>query len=48
MFVVTDADTAAIHAVYRQSGELRRQFPSITHNRQARSRPLTRAKSGTS
>ena len=42
MFVVTDADAAAIRAVYQQSGEfaaaieLRRRFPGITDNRQAR------------
>ena len=42
MFVVTDADAAAIRAVYEQRGEfaaaieLRRQFPGITDNRQAR------------
>jgi hypothetical protein len=42
MFVVTEADAAAIRAVYQQRGEfaaaveLRRQFPGITDNRQAR------------
>ena len=41
MFVVTEAD-AAIRAVYQQSGEfsaaveLRRRFPGITDNAQAR------------
>jgi hypothetical protein len=53
MFVVSEAEAAAIRAVYEQRGEfaaaieLRRLFPGITHNRQARSRPLPRAKSGT-
>jgi len=38
MFVVTEADAAAIRAVYRQRGELsavielRRRFPGITDN----------------
>ena len=42
MFVVTDADAAAIRAVFRESGEfaaaveLRRLFPGITDNAQAR------------
>ena len=42
MFIVSDADAAAIRAVYEQSGELsaalelRRRFPGITDNRQAR------------
>ena len=42
MFVVTDADAAAIRAVYQQRGELsaalelRRRFPGITDNAQAR------------
>ena len=42
MFVVSDADAAAIRAVYEQSGELsaavelRRLFPGITDNTQAR------------
>ena len=42
MFVVTDADAAAIRAVFQQSGEfaaaieLRRRFPGIIDNRQAR------------
>ena len=42
MFVVTEADAAAIRAVYQQRGELsaavelRRRFPGITHNAQAR------------
>ena len=42
MFVVTEADAAAIRAVYERSGELsaavelRRRFPGITDNAQAR------------
>jgi hypothetical protein len=42
MFVVTEADAAAIRAVYEQCGEfaaaveLRRRFPGITDNAQAR------------
>ena len=42
MFVVTDADAAAIRAVFQQSGEfaaaveLRRLFPGVTDNAQAR------------
>jgi hypothetical protein len=42
MFVVTEAEAAAIRAVYEQHGEfsaameLRRQFPGITDNTQAR------------
>jgi len=42
MFVVTEADAAAIRAVYQQLGEfaaaveLRRRFPGITDNAQAR------------
>jgi hypothetical protein len=42
MFVVTEAEAAAIRAVYEQSGEfsaaveLRRLFPSITDTAQAR------------
>jgi hypothetical protein len=43
MFIVTEADAAAIHAVYEQRGEfaagaveLRRRFPGITDNTQAR------------
>ena len=42
MFVVTEADAAAIRAVYQQRGEfsaaveLRRRFPGITDNLQAR------------
>ena len=42
MFVVTEADEAAIRAVYQQRGEfaaaieLRRRFPGITDNAQAR------------
>jgi hypothetical protein len=42
MFVVTEADAAAIRAVYQQRGEfsaaveLRRRFPGITDNTQAR------------
>ena len=41
MFVVTEADEAAIRAVYQQRGEfaaaieLRRRFPGITDNVQA-------------
>jgi hypothetical protein len=42
MFVVTEADAAAIRASYEQRGEfaaaveLRRRFPGITDNAQAR------------
>jgi hypothetical protein len=42
MFVVTEADAAAIRAVYQQRGEfsaaveLRRRFPGITDDAQAR------------
>jgi hypothetical protein len=42
MFVVTEADAAAIRAVYQQWGEfsaaveLRRRFPGITDNAEAR------------
>ena len=42
MFVVTEEDAAAIRAVYEQRGEfaaaieLRRRFPGITDNAQAR------------
>jgi hypothetical protein len=42
MFVVTEEDEAAIRAVYQQRGEfaaaveLRRRFPGITDNTQAR------------
>jgi hypothetical protein len=42
MFAVTEADAAAIRAVYEQRGEfaaaveLRRRFPGITDNAQAR------------
>jgi len=42
MFVVTEADAAAIRAVYEQCGEfavaveLRRLFPGVTDNAQAR------------
>jgi len=42
MFVVTEADETAIRAVYQQRGEfaaaieLRRRFPGITDNAQAR------------
>jgi hypothetical protein len=42
MFVVTEAEAAAIRAVYQQHGELsaaielRRRFPGITDNAQAR------------
>jgi hypothetical protein len=41
MFVVTEAEAAAIRAVFRESGELsaatelRRRFPGITDNAQA-------------
>ena len=41
MFVVTEADAAAIRAIYEQRGELsaaielRRRFPGITDNAQA-------------
>ena len=42
MFVVTEADAAAIRAVYQQRGEfadaveVRQRFPGITDNAQAR------------
>jgi hypothetical protein len=42
MFLVTEADTAAIRAIYEQDGELsaaielRRRFPGITDNAKAR------------
>jgi hypothetical protein len=42
MFVVTEADAAAIRAIYEQDGELsaaielRRRFPGITDNAKAR------------
>ena len=42
MFVVTEADAAAIRAVFEQEGELsaaievRRRFPGITDNERAR------------
>jgi hypothetical protein len=42
MFVVTEEEEAAIHAVYQQRGEfaaaveLRQRFPGITDNAQAR------------
>jgi hypothetical protein len=42
MFVVTEADATAIHAVFRESGELsaaielRRLFPGVTDNALAR------------
>jgi hypothetical protein len=42
MFVVTEADAAAIRAVFEQSGELsaaielRRLYPGVTDNMQAR------------
>ena len=42
MFVVTEEDEAAIRAVYQQRGEfaaaieLRRRFPGVTDNAQAR------------
>jgi hypothetical protein len=45
MFVVTEADAAAIRAVYERNGEfsaaveLRRRFPGITDNAQAREAP---------
>jgi len=47
MLVVTEADAAAIRAVYRQHGEftaaieLRRRFPGIADNEQARVCPRT-------
>ena len=47
MFVVTEAEAAAIRAVYQQRGEfaaaieLRRRFPGITDNAQARMWPRT-------
>ena len=47
MFVVTEADAAAIRAIYEQRGEfaaaleLRRLFPGITDNTQARDCALT-------
>jgi hypothetical protein len=47
MFVVTEADAAAIRAVFEQRGELsaaielRRRFPGITDNAQARECPRT-------
>jgi hypothetical protein len=42
MFIITEADAAAIRAVYEQEGELsaaielRRLFPGITDNAKAR------------
>jgi hypothetical protein len=48
MFVVSEADAAAIRAVYEQRDglsaaiELRRRFPGITDNAQARVRPDNR------
>jgi hypothetical protein len=42
MFLVTEADTAAIRAIFEQDGELsaaielRRRFPGITDNAKAR------------
>ena len=42
MFVITEADATAIRAIYQQLGEfaaaveLRRRFPGITDNAQAR------------
>jgi hypothetical protein len=42
MFVVSEADAAAIRTVFEQEGELsaaievRRRFPGITHNAKAR------------
>ena len=47
MFVVTEAEAAAIRAVYEQSGEfsaaveLRRLFPGVTDTTQARARART-------
>jgi hypothetical protein len=47
MFVVTEAEAAAIRAVYQQRGEfaaaieLRRRFPGITDNALARMWPRT-------
>jgi hypothetical protein len=47
MFVVTEADAAAIRAVYEQEGELsaaielRRLFPGITDNIKARAHART-------
>jgi hypothetical protein len=49
MFVVTEADATAIRAVYEQRGELsaavelRRRFPGITDNAQARKYARTTA-----
>jgi hypothetical protein len=46
MFVVTEADAAAIRAIFRESGEfaaaieLRRLFPGVTDNAQARARTI--------
>jgi hypothetical protein len=47
MFLVTEADAAAIRAVYEQDGELsaaielRRRFPGITDNAKARAHVRT-------
>jgi hypothetical protein len=47
MFVVTEADAAAIRAVFEQEGELsaaievRRLFPGITDNEEARAHART-------
>ena len=47
MFVVTEADAAAIRAVFEQEGELsaaievRRRFPGITDNAKARAHART-------
>jgi hypothetical protein len=47
MFVVSETEAAAIRAVYQQRGEfaaaveLRRRFPAITDNAQARERART-------
>ena len=47
MFVVTEADAAAIRAVFEQEGELsaaievRRRFPGITDNAKAREHART-------
>jgi hypothetical protein len=47
MFVVSEADAAAIRAVFEKDGELpaaielRRRFPGITNNEQARAQVRT-------
>jgi hypothetical protein len=47
MFVVTEAEAAAIRAIYEQCGELsaavelRRLFPAVTDTAQARARART-------